>query len=202
MVVKNWLGFLEALTNEENIMCNTLEGLFEILTNKVKPQFTDAIKSLQFHKFSRQDGESAEKWLGRMRMLAVDCNYQEVDRQLKEQFIHGLNDAEMLGEIIRELTKVKVNNTINSETVLLWAKRVEVQRAQVAVMSSITERKEFDRIKASKRSHKDAPKKTTQAKVPMRQLCGYCGSMHPQANAQHTENVCRMPENWPLQGSM
>ena len=71
-------------------------------------------------------------------MLAVQCNYQEVDRQLKEQFIHGLNDTEMLGKIIRELTKVNADNTINSETVLAWAKRVEAQREQAAVMSNIT----------------------------------------------------------------
>ena len=40
-------------------------------------------------------------------MLAVECNYQEVDRQLKEQFIHRLNDTEMLEEITTELTKVR-----------------------------------------------------------------------------------------------
>ena len=57
-------------------------------------------------------------------MLAVECNYQEVDRQLKEQFFNGLDDTEMLGEIIRELTKVKADNTIIRETVLAWAKKV------------------------------------------------------------------------------
>ena len=148
LVVKNWLGckglqFLEALTNEEKCACNPLEGLFEILMNKFKPQFNETIKSLQFYKLSRQDGESAEEFLGRLRSSTVECNCQEVDRQLKEQFIHGLNDMEMLGKIIREITKVKVNNTINSETVLVWTKRVEAQRVQAAVMSSITETKEL-----------------------------------------------------------
>ena len=60
-------------------MCNTLEWLFQTLTNKFKPQFNETIKSLQFHKLSRQDGESAEEWLGRLRMSEVECNYQEVD---------------------------------------------------------------------------------------------------------------------------
>ena len=31
--------------------------------------------------------------MGRLCIAAVECNYQEVDGQLKEQFIHGLNDA-------------------------------------------------------------------------------------------------------------
>ena len=72
----------------------------------------------------------------------------------------------MLGEIIRELAKVKVNNTINSETVLAWAKRVEMQRVHTTVISSITETKEFGRIKVSKRSHKDAPKKLHRQEYP------------------------------------
>ena len=37
-------------------------------------------------------------------MVAAECGYKEVDRQVKEQFIHGLNEKIMLDEIIRELT--------------------------------------------------------------------------------------------------
>ena len=36
-------------------------------------------------------------------------NYKKLERQLKEQFIHGLNDTDMLGKIIQELTKIKEN---------------------------------------------------------------------------------------------
>ena len=43
--------------------------------------------------------------MGRLRLALVECNYREVDRQLKEQFIHGLNDNDMFAEIIRELNK-------------------------------------------------------------------------------------------------
>ena len=43
-----------------------LEGLFETLTNKFKPQFNKTIKSLQFCKLNMQDGESIEEWIGRL----------------------------------------------------------------------------------------------------------------------------------------
>ena len=59
----------------------------------------------------------------------MKCNYKEVDRQLKEQLIHRLNDPEMLTEIIRELTKSDENMMIPSEYVLMWAKIIEAQRA-------------------------------------------------------------------------
>ena len=39
-IVKNWLGrkglkFLESLTNEEKVMCSTLEGLFKTLAKNL-----------------------------------------------------------------------------------------------------------------------------------------------------------------------
>ena len=55
--------------------------------------------------------------MGRLRLAAIDCNYKEIDMQLKEQFIHRLNDPDMLAEIIMELTKVKENTEITSEKV-------------------------------------------------------------------------------------
>ena len=47
-------------------------------------------------------------------VAAVECNYQEVNRQLKEQFIHGLNDKSMLEEIIKEFTTAKNEDRITS----------------------------------------------------------------------------------------
>ena len=44
--------------------------------------------------------------MGRLRTTAVECNYQKIDRQLKEQFIHRLNDEEILGENVKELKNV------------------------------------------------------------------------------------------------
>ena len=107
-----------------------LEGLFETLTNKFKPQYNETIKSLQFGHLYRYDDENVEEWMGRPWVAAVECNYQEVDSQLKEQFIYGLDDKCMLEEIIKELTAIKNNDCIRIGGVLTWAKRVEAQRAK------------------------------------------------------------------------
>ena len=73
------------------------------------------MKSLQFHKLVRQHNESAEDWMCRLRIAALECNYKEGDRQLKEQCIHRLNDSDVLAEIIRDLTRGNENNRISSE---------------------------------------------------------------------------------------
>ena len=65
--------------------------------------------------------ENAKEWMGKLQLSAIECNYKELDKQLKEQFIHDLNDSDMLGEIILELTKRHDNEKIMSKTALSWA---------------------------------------------------------------------------------
>ena len=108
--------------------------------------------------------------MGKLWLSAIECNYKEIGRQLKEQFIHGFNDTEMLGEIIKELTKICENEEITSKNVLSWVKMVKAQGAQSTIMNSITVAKESDKIKVVK---------STQTKMPTKQTCKYCGSSHP-----------------------
>ena len=56
----------------------------------------------------------------------------------------------MLGEIIKELTKICKNEEITNENVLSCAKRVKVQRAKSTIMNSLMEAKEFDKLKVVK----------------------------------------------------
>ena len=48
----------------------------------------------------REQSEMAEEWMGHYRIKANVCEYKERDRTLKEQFINGINNCEMMTEII------------------------------------------------------------------------------------------------------
>ena len=52
-------------------------------------------------------GETAEEWIGRLKMKATECMYKEKDRRLKEQFIKGINDKSVTNEIIKDFTSIK-----------------------------------------------------------------------------------------------
>ena len=142
-----------------------------MLSSKFRPQFNETVKSLQFRKLCRNDGENVEEWMGRLRVAEIECNYQEVDRQLKEQFIHGLNDKNRLEEIIKELITVKSNEQITSGNVLAWAKRVEAQRAQAAVMRTITKSKDFDKIKVTRPAQTNSPRTPVHHNTPSQPAC-------------------------------
>ena len=92
---------IATLTQEKQEAYNNEKVLFDMVNRKLKMQYDETIKSLQFCKLIRQSDESAEEWISILRTAVVDCNYKEIDRQLKEQFIYGLNDEKILVEIIR-----------------------------------------------------------------------------------------------------
>ena len=86
------------------------------------------IKSLQFCEKKRHKGENVEKWIERVRLVANECEYQEHDRQITEQFICGLNDEHMQSEIISEIEARSKADKITSKHVLMWAIQEESNR--------------------------------------------------------------------------
>ena len=65
-MVKNWLGrkglhYLESLTEAEKHACDTLQGLFDTLAAKFKPQFNETMKLLQFRKLFRFKDAKVQK---------------------------------------------------------------------------------------------------------------------------------------------
>ena len=118
-----------------------------------------------------------QEWMGRLHMAAVECNYQEIDRQLKEQFIHGLNDKHMLEEIIRELRVTSNDDHIMSGGVLAWEKRLEMQKAQAAVLDTLTELRQFNKVKITKKPKEDNTR-AQGSDTSQQQQCRYCGGTH------------------------
>ena len=46
--------------------------------------------------------------MGHLRIKANECCYKEKDRKLKEQFINGMNDDDMMTKVIRKVNKKSV----------------------------------------------------------------------------------------------
>ena len=67
----------------------------------------------------------------RVRLEVEECEYSEIDRQIKEQFICGLDDEGMQVKIMSEIkTKSKTDNII-SEQVLMLAKQEVASMVQI-----------------------------------------------------------------------
>ena len=107
----------------------------------------------------------------------------------------------MLDEVIRELTVKDNNEQTTSKDVLVWAKRIEVQWAQAAILN-ITKSQKFNKVKMAQRPKTkwDVKKQHTQC-ITNGHANIVVEVMHP-GSAQHMENVHQLWENGPLQGGM
>ena len=194
-IVKNWLGrkglyYIQSITEAEKLACNILQGLFDTLSTKFWLQFNETIKLLQFRKLCRSEDKNAEEWMGWLHMAAAECGYKEIDRQLKEQFIHGLNNKIMLDKITRELT---------SEDVLAWAKRVKSQRVQASMLNDITETKAFNKVKKGNRVKEYPRKRSACCNTPQMDVQVLWGKPHIKTMPSIWENVCSMQQDGTLQ---
>ena len=185
------------LVRQEGITLLRKSNRSRKLAAKFKPQFNETIKSLQFRKLYRFEGESTEEWMGRLRIVVAECNYKEIDRQLKEQFIHGLNDKAMLDEVVRELTAKNSSKQTNSEDVLLWARQIKAQRAQAAILNNLTEVQKFHKV--GPKTQEQVRNRNNMPGIPQMSMQVLWGKPCTQAVPSIWEIKCKLWENGSLQ---
>ena len=95
--------------------------------------------------------------------------------RLKEQFINGIYNDDMMTEIIRELTNKKANE-ITSEQVLSWARRVETQRVHKALIKT-KGNKDFTTMKKQEQKN-NSLNKAKEDRTGMYINYKYCGNTH------------------------
>ena len=69
----------------------------------------------------KKSHESIPEWMGRLCINAIGCCYKEYYRRFKEQFINGIDNENIITEIINELTTLKETTEASSEQILMWA---------------------------------------------------------------------------------
>ena len=111
------------------------------------------------------------------------CQYKEYNRLQSEQVITGINDDGTINEILKEVATLEDTEDAPSKHVLLWAHRVEVQRAQNSALYDIKEAKESALLSTVHRSKNTWPS------------CG--GQMQILWHGIYTEAVpCIWPKVW------
>ena len=68
--------------------------------------------------------------MGTLQTKTTNCDYNKYDRQITEQFIHGLDDEGMINKILREVLALADTTDVTSEWLLLLAQRVQAKWAQ------------------------------------------------------------------------
>ena len=85
-IILNWLDweglrFMETLNNEEWEKCKTNTGLYDVLSEKLKPQHNEMILSLQYCKLTREPNKHAKESMGHIRIDVNECGYKIKDER-------------------------------------------------------------------------------------------------------------------------
>ena len=135
-------------------------------------------------------------------MAVAEFNYKEIDLQLKEQFMRGLNDKIMLEEVNRELTSRNNDEQTTSKGVLAWAKRIEAQQVQAAILNDITKLHQFDKINMASETKCGQTRQALNANVT-RWPCRYCSGIQvPQQCPAYGKTCTGCGKDGPIQKGM
>ena len=142
-VIKNWfvqegLQLNQMFTQEEKEKCTTAKDLLAMLCSNFKLRCNRIVLLLQYGRLQRKNNESAQKWMGRLRTPATECQYKEYDRLLVAQFISGLNDSGIISE---RVIKVSQASCTVLGTYSISAKSTK------SFLSDIKEAKDFDNVR-------------------------------------------------------
>ena len=137
-------------------------------------------------------------------------------RCIKQHFIHGLNSGGMTKEIIKKLTALSDTSLVTSSWVLAWAKTVEAQKSQMAMLKGLNDNTKFNAINAhrnyTKQMHpeqrhttpsKQKPYKRhppQQHQVPSKQSqrCKYHHSIHFPRKCSMYGKICGWNRKWTI----
>ena len=154
-----------------------------MLSDKLKPHYNRRIFTLQYCKWKREQDQNAEEWIGHFRIKANECGYKEKDKILKEQLINGINDDDMMTDIMK--TNCDQEDKWNHQQAgISMARKVEAQRA-LKMLIEVTKCKKIDVVK--KQRQKKTNNSFDRTKASRREThndCKYCGSTHEPWGAQ------------------
>ena len=123
-----------------NELCTLLEGRCSTKPSLVMRRF-------KFHSRNRDSGESVTNFVTALRKLAAECEFTDLDDQLRDRIVCGINDAEMQRQMLRE-------TTLNLKKAISIATTTEATERQVSqlVTAQKASRSELDTAKSSERA--------------------------------------------------
>ena len=74
---------MHTLTKTRQESHQTVKGLLEVLAENFRLKDNETKLSLIYCKLDKQGDDTANEWMGRLRIKATECKYKEMDRKLK-----------------------------------------------------------------------------------------------------------------------
>ena len=119
ILVQDWLGvegqkIYDSLDWEEGEDQNDYETLWAKLENAVRPDCNEIVASVKFKERSQQPSETIASFVTDLFLLVKDCSYVDEDRQVRDQLVYGVRDAELKKKLLEKGNTLTKNEAIST----------------------------------------------------------------------------------------
>ena len=141
---------------------------------------------VKFRHEVQREGETIDTFCTRLRQLAVRCDFDNADREIKLQLLSGSKSKRLQKRALRE--------ELDLEGILKLARSLEISDRQALEMEKTAETVNFTRQKGKNQNFKKAEHKSKRHSESGqdRSKCGWCGSKdrHPKKECPARSDEC------------
>lgn len=189
--VVNWMGrqgqeIVASWTEDEmtarfadvNLLYNAFEARF-------KPEHNEMLSEFQFRHIMRDARQSSDEYMATLKNKARECNFALAeDRNIKSQFIIGINDRDMQNKLLEE---IKLSSTVeeclqitrNIEATRLQKDTVNANSKQFEEVNKHLPRKNRDLSRHRGRDYQKSRPGSRNRSLSNTKTCDYCNRKHP-----------------------
>ena len=153
--------------------------LTQSLSNYFEPKKNLDFEVVKFRQEEQREGETIDSFCTRLRQLALRCDFDNTDREIKIQLLSGTNSKRLKRRALRDEHDL--------EGILKLARSLEIADRQALEMEKTTETVNFAK-KKEKNQYFKKTKQNTSSKGNSshdESKCGWCGS-----DQRHPKRLC------------
>lgn len=99
-----------------------------LLSEHFNPKQNEIVQSYKFHMCNQLMSENVKDYVANIRKLAIDCNFSDLDRTLRDRFVCGVRDRNIQKQLLQQ-------SSLTFEQAIKLAQAIETADAGVLVMS-------------------------------------------------------------------
>ena len=97
-------SLIKSLVNPSNVQQKTYTEIKNLLIEHLSPKPTIYSQRFRFYRTMQNSSEPACEFLARLRIIANDCQFENFDSALLDQFLMGISDSKIQSKLLTEKT--------------------------------------------------------------------------------------------------
>jgi hypothetical protein len=170
----NLYDLILSLISPKDINSITYAQIKSLLDDHFNPKQNEIVQSYKFHMRCQLSEESIKDYVAGLRKLAIDCNFADLDRTLRDRLVCGIHDKNVQKQLLQQ-------STLTFEQAIKLSLTAEVADAGLVVISAPAQSSAGSAPGGAPAYNGDEPMEINKMRakpVESTKECWRCGKMH------------------------